>query len=167
MRKERLFGGVQDVEVTVLVDNRADLIVQSTETVKRFTDGPLLAEHGFAAFIDLKSNNSRILWDAGFMSTTVLENMKSMGINPATIDKIALSHGHRDHTAGVTEILKAINVKPAAKEWEPDATPDEILKGTEWNRIPLIAHPATFRERWNFPKEGNVFGPVHPPPKDE
>ena len=48
------FGETQDVEITVLVDNRADLLVKSTETVKRFTEEPLLAEHGFAALVDLK-----------------------------------------------------------------------------------------------------------------
>jgi hypothetical protein len=48
------FGQTQNVSVTVLVDNRADLIVKSTDTVKRFTDQPLLAEHGFAALVELK-----------------------------------------------------------------------------------------------------------------
>ena len=42
------FGETQNVAITVLVDNKADLIVESTDTVKYFTDAPLLAEHGFA-----------------------------------------------------------------------------------------------------------------------
>ncbi len=58
------FGETQNVAVTVLVDNRADLITKSTDTVKYFTDLPLLAEHGFAALIDLKDAGLRILWDA-------------------------------------------------------------------------------------------------------
>ena len=45
------FGQTEDVAITVLVDNRADLIVRSCETVKYFTDKPLLAEHGFSALI--------------------------------------------------------------------------------------------------------------------
>jgi len=47
------FGVTQDVAITVLVDNRADLMVKSTDTVRRYTDEPLLAEHGFAALVDL------------------------------------------------------------------------------------------------------------------
>jgi 7,8-dihydropterin-6-yl-methyl-4-(beta-D-ribofuranosyl)aminobenzene 5'-phosphate synthase len=167
MIEEQPFGEVEDVEVTILVDNRADLIVQSTETVKRFTDKPLLAEHGFAALIDLKSVNQRILWDTGIDPNTMLENMKRMEIDPTSIEKIVLSHGHGDHTAGVTSILKAMDVGPVIEEWEPDTPPEELVKGTEWQRIPLIAHPAAFRERWSFPKDGKIYGPVLPPSMDE
>lgn len=167
MVEEQPFGEIEDVEVTILVDNRADLIVESTETVKRYSDGPLLAEHGFAALIDLKSVDMRILWDTGITPTAVLENMMRMEIDPVSIDMIAISHGHRDHTAGVTELLRAMEVRPVPVEWKVGAASEELLKGTEWHRIPLITHPAAFRERWNFPKEGNVYGPVLPPPQDE
>jgi 7,8-dihydropterin-6-yl-methyl-4-(beta-D-ribofuranosyl)aminobenzene 5'-phosphate synthase len=167
MDKVQPFGEVQDVEVTILVDNRADLILESTDTVKRFTDTPLLAEHGFAALIDLKSVNMRILWDTGMMPTTMLENMLRMEIDPTTIDKVVISHGHRDHTAGVTEILKAIDARPSPKEWEPDSTPEDMAHAADWHRIPLIAHPAAYRERWSFPEEGRVYGPILPPPQDE
>ena len=167
MDKVRTFGEVQDVEVTILVDNRADLILESTDTVKRFTDTPLLAEHGFAALIDLKSINMRILWDTGMMPTTMLENMLRMEIDPATIDKVVISHGHRDHTAGVAEILKAIDARPSLKEWKSDSTPEDMAHGADWHRIPLIAHPAAYRERWSFPEEGRVYGPILPPPQDE
>jgi len=167
MNNESAFGEVHDIEVTILVDNRADLIVSSTETVKRFTEGPLLAEHGFAALIDLKPINTRILWDAGIIPTTALENMKRMAIDPASIDKIAISHGHRDHTSGVTEILKAIDIGPELQEWDPDTAPEEILNKIEWRRIPLVVHPAAFRERWRIPKDEKIVGPMLPPPKDE
>jgi 7,8-dihydropterin-6-yl-methyl-4-(beta-D-ribofuranosyl)aminobenzene 5'-phosphate synthase len=167
MNTPQAFGEVEGVEVTILVDNRADLIVQSTEEVKRYTDKPLLAEHGYAALIDLKSVHTRILWDTGITSTTMLENMMRMEIDPTTIDKIAISHGHRDHTGGVIKILKAMDMKPIPMEWEASATPEELLKGTEWRRIPLIVHPAAFRERWSFPKEGKIYGPSLPPPREE
>jgi 7,8-dihydropterin-6-yl-methyl-4-(beta-D-ribofuranosyl)aminobenzene 5'-phosphate synthase len=161
------FGETQDVEVTILVDNRADLIVRSTETVKRFTEEPLLAEHGFAALIDLKSTHTRILWDAGIIPTTVLENMRRMELDPKSIDRIAISHGHGDHTAGVTGILKAFDLGPEVQEWEPDIPTEEILKEIEWKKIPLVAHPAAFRERWRIPKDEKMIGPGLPPPRDE
>jgi 7,8-dihydropterin-6-yl-methyl-4-(beta-D-ribofuranosyl)aminobenzene 5'-phosphate synthase len=167
MDKEQPFGEVEDVEVTILVDNRADLIVESTETVKRYSEKPLLAEHGFSALIDLKSVPSRVLWDTGVAPGTMLENMKRMEVDPKSIEKIVISHGHGDHTAGVSSLLKAMDIGPVTEEWESDASPEELVKGTEWERIPLIAHPAAFRERWSFSEEGKIYGPGLPPPQDE
>jgi len=90
-----------------------------------------------------------------------------MAIDPASIDKIAISHGHGDHTSGVTEILKAIDIGPELQEWDPDTAPEEILNKIEWRRIPLVVHPAAFRERWRIPKDEKIVGPMLPPPKDE
>ena len=91
--------------------------------MKYYTEEPLLAEHGFAALIDLQDADVRILWDAGITRIALLENMKRMEMDPATIDKIALSHGHGDHTAAVTDVLQAIAVRPKPRKWEQDPTP--------------------------------------------
>ena len=106
------FGETSDVAVTILIDNRADLIVESTETVKVFTDKPLLAEHGFAALVDLRDVGVRILWDAGITSIALPENMARMEIEPGSIDVIALSHGHHDHTAALTAVIRAMALRP-------------------------------------------------------
>jgi 7,8-dihydropterin-6-yl-methyl-4-(beta-D-ribofuranosyl)aminobenzene 5'-phosphate synthase len=160
------FGQTQDVAVTVLVDNRADLILRSTETVKRFVKKPLLAEHGFAALIDLKDAGVRILWDAGMTTIALMENMARMEVDPSAIDVIALSHGHGDHTGAMTQVIKAAS-KPVDREWEPDAPVDEILAWVEGQRVPLIAHPAAFRERWHIGEDGKKYGPGAPPPRAE
>jgi 7,8-dihydropterin-6-yl-methyl-4-(beta-D-ribofuranosyl)aminobenzene 5'-phosphate synthase len=161
------FGQTQDVAITILVDNRADLIVRSTETVKRFTDRPLLAEHGFAALVDLKESGTRVLWDAGMTRTALLENARQMEIDLSTIDAIALSHGHGDHTAAMTGVLRAIGAFPEGREWEAGATMDEILAWIQVRRVPLIAHPAAFRERWAIREDGTRYGPAHSPPRVE
>lgn len=161
------FGHTHDVAVTVLVDNRADLIVESTETVQYFRDKPLLAEHGFAALIHLRDADIRILWDAGITAMALIENMRRLEIAPATIDQIAISHGHRDHTAAVTEVLKASHLTPEPKEWPPDASVEEMLRWTEGRRLPLIAHPAAFNERWSFDDDGKKHGPNPGPPRAE
>jgi len=160
-------GETQNVAITVLVDNRADLIVKSTDTVKYFTDEPLLAEHGFAALVDLKAAGVRILWDAGVTRIALMENLKRMKIDPATITQIALSHGHHDHTASVTDVLKAMDLKPRPKKWEQNATPEEMRRWAEGRRVPVIAHPAAFRERWNKAQDGTRFGPMLLPPRAE
>ena len=167
MSKIERFGEARDAVLTVLVDNRADLIVESTDTVKYHTKRPLLAEHGFAVLIDLPDTNIRILWDAGITSIALLQNMKSMEIDPATIDSIALSHGHFDHTAGVTDILRGIDVRPKPKEWGKDAAPEEMLDWVKERRIPLILHPAAFRERWSTTENGTRYGPIAPPHRQE
>jgi 7,8-dihydropterin-6-yl-methyl-4-(beta-D-ribofuranosyl)aminobenzene 5'-phosphate synthase len=154
------FGETQNVEVTVLVDNRADLLVKSTDTVKRFTDEPLLAEHGFAALIELKDAGTTILWDAGISSTALMENVERMEIDLTTIDKIALSHGHGDHYAAMTNVLQEIAGRPDSREWDKDVTAEEIQSWIESLKMPLIAHPAAFRERWGIDdEEGKKYGP--------
>jgi 7,8-dihydropterin-6-yl-methyl-4-(beta-D-ribofuranosyl)aminobenzene 5'-phosphate synthase len=154
------FGETRNVEVTVLVDNRADLLVKSTDTVKRFTDEPLLAEHGFAALITLQDAETTILWDAGISSTALMENVERMEIDLTTIDKIALSHGHGDHYAALTDVLQEIAGRPDPQEWDKDVTAEEIDSWMESLKIPLIAHPAAFRERWGIDdEEGKKYGP--------
>ena len=126
MSKIGNFGETRDVEITVLVDNRADLMLKSTDTVKRYTDEPLLAEHGFSALIDLKAAGVRILWDAGITRTAFAENAKRMEIDLTTVDKIALSHGHGDHYAAMTDVIKEIAGRPDFQEWDKDVTAEDI-----------------------------------------
>jgi 7,8-dihydropterin-6-yl-methyl-4-(beta-D-ribofuranosyl)aminobenzene 5'-phosphate synthase len=167
MHKIEGFGETRSAAITVLIDNRADLIVKSTDAVRYFTEAPLLAEHGFAALIELGGAGIRILLDGGGTPMALVENMNRMDIDPATIDKIALSHGHWDHTAGVTEVLRRVDIRPKAREWPRGATVEEILNSVERRRVPVIAHPAAFRERWWLKKDGTRHGPVPPPPREE
>ena len=152
------FGETENVAITVLVDNRADLMVRSTDTVKR-TDEPLLAEHGFSTLIDLQDAGIRVLWDAGITQIALLENMRRMEIDPKTIDKIALSHGHHDHTAALTDVLKAMELLPELRKWPADTSPDEMRIYAQGRRVPVIAHPAAFRELWSRARDGSWYGP--------
>jgi len=161
------FGATQNVTVTVLVDNHADFMVDSTDTIIRYFDEPLLAEHGFAALIALQDAGVKILWDAGITRIALLENMRRMNIDPTTIHTIALSHGHHDHTTAITDVLAAIGARPKPRKWEQDTTMEEVQAWMKSQRVPVIAHPAIFRERWGLRKDGSRFGPVLPPPRGE
>jgi len=141
------FGAATNVAVTILVDNRADLIVRSTDDIQYFTKKPLLAEHGFAALIDLRDAGVRVLWDAGVSRVALMENMARMEIDPTGIDAIALSHGHWDHTGAMLEVIEA--VQAGRREGE---------------RVPLVAHPGALREHWAIDRQGKVHGPIHAPP---
>jgi len=83
------------------------------------------AQHGVSLLIDVTvgSITKRLLFDTGQSSEPIIHNMKLLGINPNTIDLIALSHCHFDHTAGLVGMLKEI-------------------KGED---IPVLAHPGLFR----------------------
>ena len=167
MNRIESFGETEGATITVLVDNRADLMVKSTDTVKYFKEEPLLAEHGFAALIDLQDAEAKILWDAGITTIALLENMRRMEIDPTTIGKIALSHGHHDHTAAITDVIKAIGGQPKPRKWDKEATIEEIRRWVKDHRVPLVAHPAAFRERWGIEQDGTKHGPGLPPPRAE
>jgi 7,8-dihydropterin-6-yl-methyl-4-(beta-D-ribofuranosyl)aminobenzene 5'-phosphate synthase len=161
------FGQARSATVTVLVDNRTDMLVESTATVKRFADKPLLAEHGLAMLIDLDDGAARVLWDAGVTPIALLENMRRMEIDPATIQKVALSHGHDDHTTALTEVLRAMRLRPDFRKWEKDTPVTEMRRWAEGRRVPVVVHPAAFRERWARDPEGAYYGPMLPPPQAE
>jgi 7,8-dihydropterin-6-yl-methyl-4-(beta-D-ribofuranosyl)aminobenzene 5'-phosphate synthase len=160
------FGETQDVEITILVDNRADLLVKSSEAVKRYTKGALLAEHGFAALVELKDAGLRILWDAGMTKIALVENARCLEIDLSAVDSIALSHGHGDHYAAMTEVIRAVVQSSSAPKWGKDVTAEQVDAWLLGRRVPLVAHPAVFRERWWVDKKGKKHGP-HLVPRDE
>jgi len=53
-------GHVEKVSLTVLVDNKANLIVESSETIKYFTEKPLLAEHGFSVLVQANDSEEKL-----------------------------------------------------------------------------------------------------------
>jgi 7,8-dihydropterin-6-yl-methyl-4-(beta-D-ribofuranosyl)aminobenzene 5'-phosphate synthase len=134
-------------------------MVKSTDTVKRYTEEALLAEHGFAALVNLKDAGVNILWDAGITEIALMENVKCMEIDLTTVDKIALSHGHGDHFAAMTDVIAVITEHPSFREWDKDVTVEEIRDWIESHKVSLIAHPAAFRERWGIGEDGKKYGP--------
>jgi 7,8-dihydropterin-6-yl-methyl-4-(beta-D-ribofuranosyl)aminobenzene 5'-phosphate synthase len=160
-------NSVEKVSLTVLVDNKANLIVKSSKNIKYFTDKPLLAEHGFSVLIQTDDSKEKILWDAGVTKVALIENMQRMKIDPKTISKIALSHGHLDHYAAMTELLNEMDLAPEDKEWGKTVTKKEVEDWLTKSQIPIVAHPAAFRERWWINDADKMIGPFLPPPKLE
>lgn len=167
MEKNLVFGNLDSVSITILVDNYANLIVESSDSIKYFKDKPLLAEHGFSALIHIPESGINILWDAGISNIVLMENIARMGINPKTIKKIALSHGHGDHFTAITEILRSMELESEPKEWDEPFTSKDILNWKSIKQVPLIVHPAAFRERWWVKDDGTKVGPLPVPPRNE
>jgi len=99
------------MRLTVLCDNYT-----STYSTHRF-----FGEPGFSVYIEDGSDN--ILFDCGH-TDVFLKNAQIAGIDLSKITKIVFSHGHDDHTGGLSYILPLIK------------------KGTD-----LYAHPETFHEK--------------------
>jgi 7,8-dihydropterin-6-yl-methyl-4-(beta-D-ribofuranosyl)aminobenzene 5'-phosphate synthase len=91
-------------------------------------------EHGLAFLIETESG--RVLFDTGQSGTVLLHNLKLLGIEPKTINALAISHAHYDHTGGLPALMGLI----------------EDLRPTG---IPLYAHPDLFRERFSR-REGSL-----------
>jgi len=80
------------------------------------------ANHGFLAewglSILVEADGLKILLDTG-TSFSAVHNAQLLGIDLSEIDRIVLSHGHRDHTGGLREVLRIMR-----KEVEIIAHPD-------------------------------------------
>ena len=62
----------------------------------------LIGEHGFAAWIELKEEN--LLLDTG-SGQGVVHNALALRKDLTGVEKILISHGHYDHTAGLAPVL--------------------------------------------------------------
>ena len=167
MESTKTFGQAASVRITILVDNQADLLARESDGVERFHDEQLIAEHGFAALVELPDQDTRILWDSGASTTTLVENMRRMNFDPATIDLLALSHGHWDHVGGVSEFLRAVDRRPQAKMFPAGTADKELASYAQSSPLRIIAHPAMFTEQWGFLPDGRRYGPIHPPRQGE
>ena len=69
------------------------------------TRDDLVASWGFSCLIRHEGRN--ILFDTGGDGIVLSENMTKLGIEPAWIDLMMISHQHWDHTGGIYYILNA------------------------------------------------------------
>jgi len=75
------------MRITIVYDNKT-------------LDPNLTSGWGFSCLVD-----DDLLFDTGADGRTLLSNMARMGIDPARIGMVVLSHAHGDHTGGLGELL--------------------------------------------------------------
>jgi 7,8-dihydropterin-6-yl-methyl-4-(beta-D-ribofuranosyl)aminobenzene 5'-phosphate synthase len=63
----------------------------------------LEANHGFSCLIEAHGIN--LLFDTGTNGALLLKNMRSLGIDSASIQEVFLSHIHLDHIGGLSSFL--------------------------------------------------------------
>ncbi len=65
----------------------------------------LRADWGFACLVETAGRT--LLFDTGAKGAILMGNMAALGIDPATIDTVFISHNHWDHTGGLADFLIA------------------------------------------------------------
>ena len=101
------------VKVTVVVDNGVPIN----------SPKPFLGEHGLSMLLEV--DGQRILLDTG-QTGTVIHNLGLMGVSPASLDSIVISHGHYDHTGGLPHVLERAG-----------------------KRLPVFVHEQAFGEKYS------------------
>jgi 7,8-dihydropterin-6-yl-methyl-4-(beta-D-ribofuranosyl)aminobenzene 5'-phosphate synthase len=106
----------------------------------------LVAEHGFSALITVtKAGRAhRLLFDAGTSPDGVVENMRRLDIDPASIEAIVCSHGHFDHTTGLAGLIRALGRANMPVLIHPDFWRRRriLLPGREPQEIPATSRRA-------------------------
>ncbi|MGW1711083.1 MBL fold metallo-hydrolase [Streptomyces sp. NPDC002206] len=110
---------VDELEITILVDNVYDGLLTGDERTRRasfavgveaathFEEGRtfvgLVAEHGFSALVTTKrlGHTSTLLFDAGLSPTAMVGNADRLGVRLDDLHAVVLSHGHFDHAGGL------------------------------------------------------------------
>jgi 7,8-dihydropterin-6-yl-methyl-4-(beta-D-ribofuranosyl)aminobenzene 5'-phosphate synthase len=103
------------VRLTIIYDN---------ETAR----GDLRADWGFACLVE--AHGRRILFDTGARGDILLANMDRLGLDPAAVDTVFISHAHWDHTGGLEAFLERNATAPvyAPESWR-EAFPDrEVVR---------------------------------------
>jgi len=106
------------MHLTVLVDNNT------------FIDQYFIGEPALSIY--LEAEGKKILFDTGY-SDAFLVNARRLGIDLTKLDILVLSHGHLDHTWGLSYLVKSFS----EARW----------MGKKVKRPLLVAHPMVFADR--------------------
>ena len=114
MKRDRGHVEVVAAAVTILVDNTVMELIPDSKFVGRLSkpSHSYLCEHGFSVLIEVEGK--KILVDTGGTGVAVMHNLKLLGITPEDIDIIVVSHGHIDHTGGLSHFPAKIIAHPDA-----------------------------------------------------
>jgi 7,8-dihydropterin-6-yl-methyl-4-(beta-D-ribofuranosyl)aminobenzene 5'-phosphate synthase len=118
---------VDSVVITTLMDNVMDALMPDLGPARRVRlgSGPwrpastmtggqvpdaLIAEHGLSLLVTVTKGERehRFMFDTGTSPDGVTENMRRLGVDPASIEAIVCSHGHFDHTAGIDGLVRVL-----------------------------------------------------------
>jgi 7,8-dihydropterin-6-yl-methyl-4-(beta-D-ribofuranosyl)aminobenzene 5'-phosphate synthase len=121
---------VDEVSVLTVCDNTVDILLVDQGPAKRLplagaltgagvprlaapslNEGNVvdarLAEHGFSTLVEVRKGGAvhRLLFDTGLTPTGCIDNLRRLGHDPGDIEAIVCSHGHFDHTTGLSGLI--------------------------------------------------------------
>lgn len=124
VRAETIAGKVPEIDrvaVRVVVDSYQFAVAPSRKVsdveIEHFGWGigggkppgkTLISEFGLSMHVDSRrgTETRNVLMDFGFTPDALVNNANLVGIDPAALDALALSHGHYDHFGGLAGFLK-------------------------------------------------------------
>jgi 7,8-dihydropterin-6-yl-methyl-4-(beta-D-ribofuranosyl)aminobenzene 5'-phosphate synthase len=139
---------VDQVTITTLVENVYDVFMPDQGPAHRagpgsakgrlgavtmlngFVPDQLVAEHGFSVLLDVRRRGRihRLLFDLGVSPNGMVENMRRLDLEPKDIEAVVCSHGHFDHTAGLSGLADRLG----------RANLPVIIHPDFWNRRRLV-----------------------------
>jgi len=118
---------VDSLSVLMVCDNSVDALLPDQGPARRLTlasraSGPVLAartlaggqgpdvplaQHGFSALVEVRKGSQvrQLLFDTGVTPDGCVGNLRRLGRDPAGIEAIVCSHGHFDHTIGLSGLI--------------------------------------------------------------
>lgn len=93
---------------------------------------------GNAAVID--TGKIRVLVDAGLSARQLVRRLEMMGISPASLDGILLTHEHGDHVRGLRVLMKSLSVPIYATPMTREVVREQV-DGVNWK---IFESGATF-----------------------
>ncbi|MBN1472010.1 MAG: MBL fold metallo-hydrolase [Syntrophaceae bacterium] len=115
----------------------------------------LEASWGFSCLINYGGKN--ILFDTGSDSIVLSNNMARLGIDPASIDMLMISHQHWDHTGGIYYIL---NARRGVQVCVPKSFSVNFRKDMKRYGVELIEIDKAQEISPGFYSTGDLEGPV-------
>ncbi|MEQ9620033.1 MAG: MBL fold metallo-hydrolase [Deltaproteobacteria bacterium] len=140
--------------VNALVDNTADMLstrpAHITSELSVLMDAGMnemagqslcLAQHGLCLAVTarLGSEARTVLFDGGPDSDTLERNGLKTGFDFGCVEAIVLTHGHFDHSEGLTRAARLIRARNGGK------------------RVPLHVHPGAFVKRGDRLQDGTIL----------